>query len=152
MASHHDMQPEDARPGARESQRGKNEARQTQLDFELEFFGRILAADADYADVLRVHGNNLTAKGLYARGLDADRRLARLRPDDPSVQYNLACSYSLLRMNDSALASLELALRLGYDDIEHMLRDADLEQVRRDTRFMGLLCRHLKCHMPRSYS
>ena len=54
----------------------KHMAEQLQLDFELDFFERILEQQPDYVDVLRVQGNNLTAKGLHVRGLEADRRLA----------------------------------------------------------------------------
>jgi len=114
-----------------------------QLDFELDFFERILERSPDYVDVLRAHANNLTTKGHYARGLAADRRLIRLRPNDPVAHYNLACSYSLLRMNDAAIASLDSSLKLGYRDLEHMLGDPDLEHVRKDARFVGLLGRYL---------
>ena len=124
--------------------RPEEAATPAQLDFELEFFGRMLERNPDYIDVLRVHGNNLTAKGLYARGLDTDRRLVRLRPHDPLAHYNLACSYSLLRMNDAAIASLESSFKLGYRDFEHMLCDPDLEHVRGDARFLGLMSRYLK--------
>ena len=72
-------------------------AEQSQLDFELDFFGGILERHPDYVDVLRVHGNNLTLKGRYAEGLQIDKRLVQLRPTDPLAHYNLACSYALLK-------------------------------------------------------
>jgi tetratricopeptide (TPR) repeat protein len=118
--------------------------RQSQLDFEVAFFDRILDKKPDYVDVLRVQANNLATKGLHARGLDVDRRLVRLRPEDPLAHYNLACSYALLTMTDAALAALEESLRLGYRDFEHLLRDPDMEQVRSDKRFVGLLRSYLK--------
>jgi tetratricopeptide (TPR) repeat protein len=117
---------------------------QTQLDFELEFFERVLEKQPDYVDALRVHGNNLTAKGRYDRGLDVDRRLVRLKPKDPLVHYNLACSYALLRMTDAAIAALAEALKLGYRDFDYMLRDSDLSHVRHDPRFIALIGRHFK--------
>ncbi len=115
----------------------------SQLDFELQFFDRILAQNPDYVDVLRVHADNLTSKGQYASGLAADRHLARLRPKDPAIHYNLACSYSLLHMNDAAIGALDSALRLGYRNVEHLLKDSDLDHVRKDARFVGLLGRYL---------
>ncbi len=72
-------------------------AEQNQLDFELDFFGRILERYPDYVDVLRVQGNNLTLKGRFAEGLQIDRRLVQLRPADALAHYNLACSYALLK-------------------------------------------------------
>ena len=65
-------------------------ADQHQLDFELEFFGRILERHPDYVDVLRVQGNNLTLKGRYAEGMQIDKRLVQLRPTDPLAHYNLS--------------------------------------------------------------
>src|SRR5262245_3773041 len=77
-------------------------AEQSQLDFELEFFGSILARNPEYVDVLRVMANNLTLKGRYAQGLEVDKRLVQLRPKDPLAHYNLACSFALLKRPDQA--------------------------------------------------
>ena len=80
---------------------------QSQLDFEVEFLGRILERDPLYADALRVHGNNLSAKGLYTRALLVDRRLVRLQPERTIPWYNLACSYAVLGMIEPAFAALQ---------------------------------------------
>jgi len=112
---------------------------QSQLDFEIEFFGGILDRKADYVDVLRVMGNHLTLKGRYAQGLAIDRRLVQLRPEDPLAHYNLACSYALLKRPDQALKTLRLAVELGYRDFRYMREDRDLETIRRDPRFRQLL-------------
>ena len=79
---------------------------QSQLDFEIDFFGRILEQHTDYVDVLRIQGNNLTLKGRYADGLELDKRLIQLRPHDALAHYNLACSYALLKKPDLALKTL----------------------------------------------
>src|SRR5688572_29844621 len=87
---------------------------QNQLDFELEFYDRILERFPNYVDVLRVQGNNLTLKGRFAEGLQIDKRLVRLRPEDPLAHYNLACSYALLKRADHAIKTLRRAIELGY--------------------------------------
>lgn len=114
-------------------------AGQSQLDFEIEFFAGILERKATYIEVLRVMGNNLTAKGEYHRGLDHDRQLIKLCPTDPVAHYNLACSYSLVEMVDLAMSTLRQAIDLGYTDVEYMLTDRDLQHVRKDPRFRELL-------------
>jgi tetratricopeptide (TPR) repeat protein len=111
----------------------------TQVDFELEFFERILHRNPDYIDALRVHGNNLTLMGRYADGLKIDRRLVELRPHDPLAHYNLACSFSLLKRIDPALRALRKALELGYRDFRYLREDRDLTVVRKDPRFRQLL-------------
>ena len=113
--------------------------RQSQLDFELEFFEAILRRHPDFIDVLRVHGNNLTLKGRFADGLKIDRRLVELRPQDPLAHYNLACSYSLLKKIDLALKALRQAIEFGYRDFRYMREDRDLDAVKSDPRFRQLL-------------
>src|SRR5262245_23067970 len=112
---------------------------QNQLDFELDFFSRILERRPDYVDVLRVQGNNLTLKGRYAEGLQIDKRLVALRPSDPLAHYNLACSYALLRKSELALKTLRRAIELGYRDFRYMREDRDLDSIRHDPRFRQLI-------------
>ncbi len=114
-------------------------ADQHQLDFEIEFFGRILERHPDYVDVLRVQGNNLTLKGRYAEGMQIDKRLVQLRPSDPLAHYNLACSYALLKRPELALKTLRRAVELGYRDFRYMREDRDLDSIRHDPRFRQLL-------------
>jgi tetratricopeptide (TPR) repeat protein len=130
------------RPGeASEAQPGDfaRLAAQSQLEFELSFFPGILRRHAEYVDVLRAHGNNLTLKGRYRDGLDIDRRLIALRPNDPVVYYNLACSYALLRKPELALQALRRAVELGYHDFQFLRKDKDLDSIRHDPRFEQLL-------------
>lgn len=110
-----------------------------QLDFEIEFFAGILERHPDYVDVLRVQGNNLTLKGRYADGMQIDKRLVQLRPEDPLVHYNLACSFALLKRSDLALKTLRRAVELGYRDFRYMREDRDLDSIRQDPRFRQIL-------------
>ena len=112
---------------------------QTQLDFELAFFGGVLERQPNHVDVLRVQGNNLTLKGRYAEGLQIDRRLVELRPADALAHYNLACSFALLKKADAALKALRKAIELGYRDFRYMREDRDLDAIRHDPRFRQLL-------------
>ncbi len=112
---------------------------QSQIDFELDFFGGVLERAPDYVDVLRVMGHLLTLKGRYAEGLQVDKRLVGLRPGDPLAHYNLACSYALLKRNELALKTLRRAVELGYRDFRYMREDRDLDAIRHDPRFRQLL-------------
>jgi tetratricopeptide (TPR) repeat protein len=112
---------------------------QNQLDFELDFFGGILARQPDYVDVLRIMGNLLTLKGRFAEGLQIDKRLVQLRPNDPLAHYNLACSFALLKRPDQSIKTLRRAVELGYRDFRYMREDHDLDSIRHDPRFRQLL-------------
>lgn len=114
-------------------------AEQNQLDFELEFFAGVLERCPTHLDVLRAHGNNLTLKGRYVEGLQIDKRLVKLRPSDPLVHYNLACSLALLAKKEAALKTLRRAVELGYRDFRFIREDRDLESIRHDPRFRQLL-------------
>jgi tetratricopeptide (TPR) repeat protein len=135
------------RPGDASSERPSPEIstrrlrEQSQLDFEIEFLGRLLERDPYFVDALRVHGNNLAAKGQYARALQLDRRLVRLTPDNAIAWYNLACTYTVLGMIDPGFFALQRALELGYDYPNRLRRDPDLKALRRDPRFARLLRR-----------
>ena len=119
--------------------RARRAQRQSQLDFELDFFEGVLNFHPEFIDVLRVHGNNLTLKGRFADGLKIDRRLVELRPHDPLAHYNLACSLSLLKKIEPALKALRQAIELGYRDFRYMREDRDLDAVKSDPRFRKLL-------------
>lgn len=114
-------------------------AERTQLDFELEFFSKILAAVPDFADVLRAQACNLTMKGRLKDGLAVDEQLVTVLPTDPTARYNLACRYALLKQRDKAITALRKAVELGYRDVEFMQEDHDLDSIRKDPRFRKLV-------------
>jgi tetratricopeptide (TPR) repeat protein len=112
---------------------------QHQLDFELDFFEGILSRCPSYVDVLRIMGNLLTLKGRFADGLQIDKRLVQLRPNDALAHYNLACSFALLKRPEQSLKTLRRAVELGYRDFRYMKEDRDLDLIRHDPRFRQLL-------------
>ncbi|MFH1771637.1 MAG: hypothetical protein ABH872_02365 [Candidatus Omnitrophota bacterium] len=109
--------------------------REKKKDFEIKFYESILKERPDFIQVLISLGDTYTRKGFYDEGLEVDKKLTRLKPDCPIVYYNLACSLSLLGKTDEALAQLKKAVLLGYDDIVYMLKDKDLENVRKHPKF-----------------
>ena len=108
------------------------------LDFQIEFYEKILEEKPDFIDTLIALADAYTKRGLYQKGLQLDLRLSKLKKNDPIVYYNLACSYSLLEEIENSLKSLEKAIYLGYDDFGYMKKDPDLENVRKDKRFLSL--------------
>src|SRR5262249_13636755 len=84
---------------------------QSQLEFELAFFGGVVERSPDYVDVLRILGNLLTLKGRFTEGLRIDQRLVRLRPDDALAHYNLACTSALMKRSDQPIRTLRRGVR-----------------------------------------
>lgn len=108
-------------------------------DFTIWFLEGILDKNPSYIDCLMYLGNAYTIRGRHEDGLRVDKKLAELRPKDPIVRYNLACSYSLVGDADAAIKALEAAVELGYKDVRHIEMDRDLERLRRDKRYWELL-------------
>ncbi len=141
MAAPHDYSGDSHRERPASEISTKKLREQSQLDFEIDFLGRVLDRDPYFVDALRAQASNLAAKGQYARALQLDRRLVRLTPDQPIAWYNLACGYAILGMTEPAYASLQRSLELGYDFFRWIRRDPDLKAIRRDERFSRLLRR-----------
>ena len=112
---------------------------QETLDFEIQFYEGIVQKNQDFVQALIALGDLYTKKGLYEKGLMIDRRLAFLKPEDPVVLYNLACSYSLLNCLDKALATMKLAVQCGYDNFKFMKEDKDLTNLFKDSRFQEFI-------------
>lgn len=108
------------------------------LDFDIAFYEVARRRDPDHPSALEALGHAYTQRGLLARGLEVDRRLAELRPEDPIARYNLACSYALVGELELGIATLERAIELGYTDLEHLERDSDFDSLRGDSRFQEL--------------
>jgi len=113
--------------------------KRSQLDFEIEFFERILSRDPNYVEVLINLGDLFTKKGLHRRALQVDLRLARLRPQSSEVFYNLACSYAMLNQAVPAIDALEHAAKLGFSDLDYLLSDPDLSSIRAHPLFQRLV-------------
>lgn len=117
-------------------------------DFELALYESVLSDDPANVEALIALGEAYTHRGAFAEGLAVDRRLASLRPADPVVRYNLACSLSLLGCAEESLAELAAAVDRGYRDAAHMDGDRDLDKVRSDPRFAALRARMLGAGPP----
>ncbi len=108
-------------------------------EFTIWFLEGVLERNPEYIDCLLYLGNAYTAQGMYEKGLSVDQKLSLLRPNDPLVYYNLACSYALLKNIDAAFEALEKAIALGYNDIHHLEGDKDLACLREDARYQKVV-------------
>ena len=53
--------------------------------------------------------------------------------------YNLACTYSLSNQKKQATAAFEKAIELGYSEYRHATTDSDLDNIRKEKKFIALL-------------
>ncbi|MCB9747200.1 MAG: hypothetical protein H6755_02205 [Candidatus Omnitrophica bacterium] len=125
--------------------------RNRNINFEIEFYEGVLNKTPDFFEALCALGDLYTKKGHYQKGLQIDKRLVRIRPNDPVVLYNLACSYSLLNDVDQAFDNLQRAITLGYDDLYHLEHDDDLNNLRKNDKFRQYLDGLKKEHKQRQF-
>jgi hypothetical protein len=109
------------------------------LDFDISFFEGVIQNCPNFVEALIALGDAYTKRGRYKDGLWVDLKLSKLRPQDGTIHYNLACSYSLLEQSDDCLAALAKAVQLGYREFSFMNKDPDLAFIRKDPRFGQLL-------------
>ena len=110
-----------------------------QIDFEIDFYERILNRDPQYVEVLMRLGELFAEKGWQRRTLQVDLRLAKLRPTDAYVIYNLACSYAMLHHFDDAMRELRRAVELGFHDYRQLMIDPDLASLRLTQDFVNFM-------------
>ena len=109
--------------------------------FEIRLSRSIIARDPQHVEALTILGAALTRAGRHEEALEIDLRTTTLLRNEPTAFYNLACSYSMLDRIDESISALTKALDLSYRDFNHMMKDADLKNARRDPRFRELLRR-----------
>ena len=118
---------------------------QLSLDFEKGVLEETLVrvdwerADNREIELLAQLGDLYSRLGKLHQGLEVDKTLVRIRPDEPIFLYNLACSYSRLGDIEPAFVALEAAVRRGYQNFDHLRKDHDLDNLKKDARFHKLL-------------
>ena len=122
-----------------QEQRFQKKLQQIGEEFSLGILHTEAVRNPGNVEALSEYASLLTRSGRYQEGLEVDLRLAALRPTDPYVHYNLACSYAMLGDKEKAFEQLEKSVNLGYDDREFLLTDTDLTSLREDPRFRRIL-------------
>jgi tetratricopeptide (TPR) repeat protein len=118
---------------------GRRQARD--LDIEIGFLEALLRRDPDYVEALQVLGDDYSDGGRFDDGLRVDLKLVALRPEDPNVRFNYACSLALTGQLDCACFELERSFDLGYRDIQWLQQDPDLAALRKHPGFRKIRAR-----------
>ena len=109
------------------------------------------SAIAEFESALEIEpGNSMARKNLEiakankmavaerAARIQRAEQLARAKPNDPAVSYNLARTYAFYGQRDLAFEWLTKARKQGYRDVEYLKVDPAFESMRNDADFERL--------------
>lgn len=113
--------------------------KKTDHEFDIRFYESVLRRLSTYTEVIEILGGLYTKQGRIADGLRMDRKLVRILPENATAHYNLACSLALLQRTPAAMRSLRRAIELGYSDVDWMLQDPDLNDLKNHPEFESLV-------------
>jgi len=93
-----------------------------------------------YTVSVRIHiGNSYLDRGEYEKALAEYEKAKAIEPRNSIVHYNVACTRAEMKQLAKALDALELAVECGYDDVEWMEKDEDLDNLRDEPRYKALV-------------
>ncbi|MBF0330411.1 MAG: hypothetical protein HQL17_00620 [Candidatus Omnitrophica bacterium] len=108
---------------------------QDSQSFEIAFFENVLRYSPDFIEAMVALAELYTKEGQHEKGLALDLRLVQLRPHEPVILYNLACSLSLVNDVAGAFEAMKRAVANGYVDFDHLEKDRDLLNLLTDVDF-----------------
>lgn len=111
-------------------------------DSAIFYYQKALAIDPDYSSAINnMYAVNYTLK-QYDKAIEWLLKAITLSPKSNSLQYLLACSYSLNGQSKEGLAALEKAFVKGYKDKYNIVNDPDLNAVRKEPGYTELLAKY----------
>jgi serine/threonine protein kinase/Flp pilus assembly protein TadD len=83
--------------------------------------------------------SNLASSGDVDECIRHLQTAVALRPNDPNILYNAACTYGLMTRKAEALAMLKKAIAAGWGNPNWAARDSDLDCLHDDPEFQKLV-------------
>ena len=98
-----------------------------------------LQLNPDDVRAVYMKSGSFISLGDHAQGIEWSDRALAMDPEEPSVLYNVACNYALLKETEKALDCIEKAFHKGFGHIEWMEHDPDFSSVKNHPRFKALM-------------
>ncbi len=94
------------------------------------------------ARALYLGAGALIRVGFKEQGLEWANRALEIEPDESAVLYNVACNYAILGKIEEAIDLLEKSLLYGSSRSGWMKFDPDLDPLRDNPRFQGIIAKY----------
>jgi len=118
---------------------GQDEKRDGARRRTLEVIEKRLETSPNDARALCFGSVNLLEAGQTEKGMEWLERAKNSLADDALNLYNVACVYSNIGEIETALDCLEKSVRKGMAEVDWMMNDSDLDNLRDHPRFKALL-------------
>jgi len=118
---------------------GQDDERDRARQRTLEVIEKRLQTSPNDARALCFGSVNLLEAGETEKGMEWLERAKNSLADDALNLYNVACVYSNIGKIDDALDCLEKSVRKGMAEVDWMMNDSDLDNLRDHPRFKALL-------------
>jgi serine/threonine protein kinase/Tfp pilus assembly protein PilF len=92
----------------------------------------------DDARAFTIGAVSLCRLGERQAGLEWAEQAVAIDPEDPGIQYNVACLFALEGEHPRAIQCLEAAVKAGFAHKDWVEKDPDLDSLRNDPRFKAL--------------
>lgn len=79
------------------------------------------------------------SQGNYKKSLHYFNNLVLLEPENAKLYYNIACILSIQNRVQDSIEALQIAVLKGYQNIEQIEKDEDLNNIRTDKRYKDLI-------------
>jgi len=94
-----------------------------------------LSSHADHQGALITLRYFYYLQGNYSEALAAAQKLMAFGTPDADQWYDLATAYAMAHQPDSAFQALDKAIAMGWNDLQYLNDDPDLESLRQESRW-----------------
>ncbi len=91
----------------------------------------------NYDQLIKKADSCYTAKN-YKQSIDYFKKAFKFNSNSKNSYYNAACSAALANDKKTALKWLEISIKKGYDDINHLKSDTDLDNLHQEKKWLQL--------------
>jgi len=102
----------------------------------------VMEVDVDYSEALQMFNHNAVQLIRSGKLEEAERVLLytlKYFPNNPTLFYNLACTFSLRGDAERAVDALKKSFSVGFNDIQAFENDPDLDPIRNLPSFQELI-------------
>jgi tetratricopeptide (TPR) repeat protein len=116
--------------------------RKGNIEKTIAHFRKALQIDSDDTETMYRLAKLYVSTSEYEKALSLYQKLIVLLPDKPAVDYNIACIYARQNRPETSVLWLKKAEAKGFNDLEHIKNDSDLDNIRDSSYYQEFLTNH----------